>query len=192
MELQTCYQYDEDKYFVDEVLCQKDENGLMLAADAVEQAPDMSLLAANFLKWDGEKWTAEKKPTTPEECAAIGDLPHDKQTPRIYELRQLFDAICEGSKSWRVEQDPDTLAKRVVPIPPKTEKEIYDEAAEKVRMKRDSLIAETDYLLAPDYPIESESLEAVKLYRQALRDVPQQEGFPFEVEWPVKPEVQKA
>lgn len=121
MELQTCFQYDEDKYFVDEVLCQKDGNGLMLAADAVEQAPDMGLLAANFLKWDGEKWTAEKKPTTPEECAAIGDLPHDKQTPRIHELRQLFDAICEGSKSWRVEQDPETLAKRVVPIPPEEE-----------------------------------------------------------------------
>lgn len=121
MELQTCFQYDEDKYFVDEVLCQKDGNGLMLAADAVEQAPDMSLLATNFLKWDGEKWTAEKKPTTPEECAAIGDLPHDKQTPRIHELRQLFDAICEGSKSWRVEQDPETLAKRVVPIPPEEE-----------------------------------------------------------------------
>ena len=118
MELQTCYLYDEDKYFVDEVLCQKDENGLMLAADAVEQAPDVSLLAANFLKWDGEKWLAEKKPTTPEECAAIGDLPHHKQPPRIHELRQLFDALCEGSKSWRVEQDPETLAKRVVPIPP--------------------------------------------------------------------------
>lgn len=121
MELQTCYQYDEDKYFVDEVLCQKDENGLMLAADAVEQAPDMSLLAANFLKWDGEKWVAEKKPTTPEECVAIGDLPHEKQTPRIHELRQLFDAICEGSTSWRVEQDPETFAKRVVPIPPEEE-----------------------------------------------------------------------
>lgn len=128
MELQTCYLYDEDKYFVDEVLCQKDENGLMLAADAVEQAPDVSLLADHFLKWDGEKWVAEKKPTTPEECAAIGDLPHDKQTPRIHELRQLFDAICEGSKSWRVEQDPDTLAKRVVPIPPEEE-----EAAEAER-----------------------------------------------------------
>ena len=128
MELQTCYLYDEDKYFVDEVLCQKDENGLMLAADAVEQAPDMSLLATNFLKWDGEKWVAEKKPTTPEECVAIGDLPHEKQTPRIHELRQLFDAICEGSKSWRVEQDPDTLAKRVVPIPPEEE-----EAAEAER-----------------------------------------------------------
>lgn len=121
MELQTCFQYDEDKYFVDEVLCQKDGNGLMLAADAVEQAPDMSLLAANFLKWDGENWVAEKKPTTAEECAAIGDLPHDKQTPRIHELRRLFDALCEGSKAWRVEQDPETLAKRVVPIPPEEE-----------------------------------------------------------------------
>ena len=25
------------------------------------------------------------------------------------------------------------------------------------------------------------------LYRQALRDLPKQEGFPFEIEWPVKP-----
>ena len=192
MELVTCFQFDEDNFFVGEVLCQKDENGLLLAANSTPVEPDQSLLSENFLKWTGEAWVAEKKPTTTEECAAIGDLPHDKQTPRIHELRRLFDAICEGSKAWRVEQDPETLAKRVVPIPPKTEKEIYDEAAEKVRMKRDSLIAETDYLLAPDYPIEPESLESVKLYRQALRDVPQQEGFPFEVEWPVKPEVQKA
>ncbi len=121
MELQTCYQYDEDGYFVDDVLCQRDENGLMLAADAVEQAPDVRLLADHFLKWDGEKWVAEKKPTTPEECAAIGDLPHHKQTPRIHELRQLFDELCAGSETHRVEQDPDTFAKRVVPIPPEEE-----------------------------------------------------------------------
>ena len=28
---------------------------------------------------------------------------------------------------------------------------------------------------------------AMAKYRQALRDVPQQEGFPYHVEWPVKP-----
>lgn len=114
----TCFQFDEDNFFVGEVLCQKDENGLLLAANSTPVEPDQSLLSENFLKWTGEAWVAEKKPTTPEECAAIGDLPHEKQTPRIHELRQLFDALCEGSKTWRVEQDPDTLAKRVVAIPP--------------------------------------------------------------------------
>ena len=121
MELVTCFQFDEDNFFVGEVLCQKDENGLLLAANSTPVEPDQSLLSENFLKWTGEAWVAEKKPTTPEECVAIGDLPHEKQTPRIHELRQLFDAICEGSTSWRVEQDPETFAKRVVPIPPEEE-----------------------------------------------------------------------
>lgn len=121
LELQTCYRYDEDGYFVGNVQCQKDENGLMLAADAVEVAPDMALLATNFMKWDGSKWVAEKKPTTPEECAALGDLPHEKQTERIHELRTIFEKLCEGSKEWRCIQDGETLAKRVVPIPPEEE-----------------------------------------------------------------------
>lgn len=125
LELQTCYRYDEDGYFVGNVQCQKDENGLMLAADAVEIAPDVELLASNFMKWDGEKWVAEKKPTTPAECSVLGDLPHEKQTERIHELRTLFEKLCEGSKEWRCIQDNETLAKRVVPIPPEE-----DEAAE--------------------------------------------------------------
>lgn len=118
MELVTCFRFDEDSYFIGEVLCQKDESGLLLAANSTPVEPDQSLLAENFLKWDGEKWVAEKKPTTPEECVAIGDLPHEKQTDRIHELRKIFDELCAGSETHRVEQDPETLAKRVVEIPP--------------------------------------------------------------------------
>lgn len=122
LELQTCYRYDEDGYFVGNVQCQVDaKDGLMLAADAVEVAPDVELLATHFMKWDGSKWLAEKKPTTPEECAALGDLPHEKQTERIHELRTIFEKLCEGSKEWRCIQDKETLAKRVVPIPPEEE-----------------------------------------------------------------------
>jgi hypothetical protein len=29
--------------------------------------------------------------------------------------------------------------------------------------------------------------EAMTTYRQALRDVPDQDGFPFSVVWPIKP-----
>ena len=64
-----------------------------------------------------------------------------------------------------------------------------EDRAKAAREKRDGLLAETDYLLMPDYPITAKSLEAVKKYRQALRDITVQKGFPFTVEWPVLEEV---
>jgi len=64
-----------------------------------------------------------------------------------------------------------------------------EDRAEAARALRDQLLSDTDYLLMPDYPIEAAELEAVKTYRQALRDVPEQSGFPKTIEWPSKPEV---
>jgi len=64
-----------------------------------------------------------------------------------------------------------------------------EDRAEAARKKRDQLLSDTDYLLMPDYPLEAAELEAVKTYRQALRDVPEQAGFPSAIEWPSKPEV---
>ena len=59
--------------------------------------------------------------------------------------------------------------------------------AASTRQKRDRLIAATDYLVTPDYPIESDRLAKVKIYRQALRDIPEQSGFPRTITWPEKP-----
>ena len=59
--------------------------------------------------------------------------------------------------------------------------------AASARQKRDRLIATTDYLVTPDYPIESDRLAKVKTYRQALRDIPEQSGFPRTITWPDKP-----
>ena len=41
--------------------------------------------------------------------------------------------------------------------------------------------------MTSDYPIDAETRAAVSAYRQALRDVPQQEGFPYAIVWPEKP-----
>ena len=59
--------------------------------------------------------------------------------------------------------------------------------AASARQKRDRLIAATDYLVTPDYPIEPDRLAKVKIYRQALRDIPEQSGFPRTIAWPDKP-----
>lgn len=62
-----------------------------------------------------------------------------------------------------------------------------EDRAKAAREKRDRLLAETDFLLMPDYPISEEALAALKAYRQALRDVPEQAGFPNTIEWPETP-----
>lgn len=59
--------------------------------------------------------------------------------------------------------------------------------AKAIRDKRDNLIGETDYYLMPDYPSNPQNLEELKVYRQALRDIPKQEGFPRDARWPDVP-----
>jgi len=59
-----------------------------------------------------------------------------------------------------------------------------EQEAEEVRTQRDALLKESDWTQVADAPV---SQTAWADYRQALRDVPQQEGFPQEVVWPNKP-----
>lgn len=62
-----------------------------------------------------------------------------------------------------------------------------DQWADMVRRKRDSLISGTDYYILPDYPSTPDGIEAVKQYRQDLRDITLQRGFPRNVQWPTLP-----
>jgi hypothetical protein len=52
------------------------------------------------------------------------------------------------------------------------------------RATRDDLLKATDHYGLSDVTM----TEAMAAYRQALRDVPQQEGFPQTITWPTKPE----
>lgn len=62
-----------------------------------------------------------------------------------------------------------------------------EQLAAGVRAKRNKLIAATDHLLMPDYPLSADGSLAVRSYRQALRDISKQAGFPSEIEWPSAP-----
>lgn len=62
-----------------------------------------------------------------------------------------------------------------------------DQWADVVRRKRDSMISGTDYYILPDYPSTPDGIEAVKQYRQELRDITLQSGFPRNVQWPSVP-----
>ena len=64
-----------------------------------------------------------------------------------------------------------------------TAQEILVEKAAGGRFKRDSLLAETDWMSNSDVTMSDDW----KTYRQALRDVPTQSGFPNSITWPTKP-----
>ena len=59
----------------------------------------------------------------------------------------------------------------------------HRERCEEQRTERDALLAETDWWAVSDRTM----TQAETDYRQALRDVPQQEGFPIDITWPTKP-----
>ena len=64
-----------------------------------------------------------------------------------------------------------------------------EELAERVRRDRDEKLNETDFFVMPDYPSDSKDLEEMKVYRQALRDITKQSGFPRNITWPELPSV---
>lgn len=75
------------------------------------------------------------------------------------------------------------------PIPPTSEQLFIS-----LRTERDTRLYNTDKYLLPDYPISPEALEAIKVYRQLLRDIPAQPGAPWdgggdETPWPLPPEI---
>ncbi len=113
-----------------------------------------------------------------------------------YKIGQIFEGeytpeaavwCNESGKAYIEEIEPQDGVRRfqIVKVPEPTDEEI----AEQVRLERDRRIAATDYLAMPDYPLSEEEKAAVMVYRQALRDVPSQEGFPREVVWPEVPSV---
>lgn len=56
------------------------------------------------------------------------------------------------------------------------------EAATSIRTQRDTLLKETDWYGLSDVTMPAE----IATYRQALRDIPAQDGFPHNVVWPTK------
>ena len=64
--------------------------------------------------------------------------------------------------------------------------------SDEARAQRDKLLAETDWTQVLDAPIDAATREAYRAYRQALRDLPEQEGFPETITWPELPSVTKA
>lgn len=102
--------------------------------------------------------------------------------PYAAEFAEEWDAVFAYA-----EAHPECVTEEHAYVPPVP---TVEELAARVRAERDRRITATDYLVMPDYPISQDKFEDIKVYRQALRDLPQQPGFPWggpddpECTWP--------
>lgn len=69
-------------------------------------------------------------------------------------------------------------------VRPPTETETSAKAVE-VREERNRLLTESDWTQVKDAPVDQDAWAA---YRQALRDITLQPGFPWEITWPEMPQ----
>lgn len=103
--------------------------------------------------------------------------------------------VPREDKEWESVQEyatahPECVTEEPPYVPPVPTTE---ELAASVRAERNRRLATTDYLVMPDYPLSTDKLEEIKAYRQALRDLSQQPGFPWNgpddpaCPWPVIP-----
>lgn len=84
----------------------------------------------------------------------------------------------------QIEQYAESAPVPSVPEPTTEQQEMQ------IRVQRNSLLSLSDWTQLADAPLTLEQKQAWAEYRQALRDVPEQAGFPKNVIWPSTPETE--
>lgn len=63
----------------------------------------------------------------------------------------------------------------------------YEKLAAEIRNKRDNLLTQTDWTQVTDTVLNTEKQQEYKEYRQQLRDITEQQEFPYKVVFPKNP-----
>lgn len=141
---------------------------ILEATGATPVALPASIPSGHVARWTGDAWE------TVEDHRQHMDERGRKEGGTQYWL---------PGDTWRSEprytEELGPLPAEAILTKPEKPAPTIEELAVSVRTERNKRIAATDYLAMPDYPISQENLEEIKVYRQALRDIPQQQGFPW-------------
>ena len=140
----------------------------LLPANATLAAPDVTPQDKQALCWSGEAWELREDHRQKRDA---GGVPIGG-TGTPYWLPG--DAYGAGARYMdTIGPLPDNA---VLTAPAKSTAQLWED----LRTERDNRLAQCDYLIMPDYPITEEKRTQVEAYRQALRDLPAQEGAPWD------------
>lgn len=123
----------------------------------------------------------------PENYAFVFSLPqpeYNSVTQYVIESAPIFTTKGTWEQQWQIIKKYVTQTEEDTAISEHTTARI-NELSISVRQQRNSLLNESDWTQVLDAPV---NRTAWAQYRQQLRDVTSQPGFPHEVTWPQKPE----
>ena len=143
------------------------------------RATGQVMLESELRQWAKENNGPSWDQTTPEVLEALGADPvleGPQAQPTRYQVA-FRDGVQQIDGQWYtkysvVDMDAETIAAKDA------------EQAKSVRDQRNTKLAECDWTQLADAPVDQ---AAWSTYRQVLRDVPTQSGFPWEVQWPDQP-----
>tara|TARA_R110002167_G_C12702170_1_gene653690 strand:- start:4967 stop:5401 length:435 start_codon:yes stop_codon:yes gene_type:complete len=98
--------------------------------------------------------------------------------PLVPEYDSLSHEITDGS----FEQVSGEWS---LPYVVQKQEDVY--AERNIRYRRDDLLQQSDWIVIKSYERGQNIPAEWEMYRQALRDITEQTGFPYEVTWPTKP-----
>lgn len=124
---------------------------------------------------------------------------YDKSTGQIKRLSEVDDpASWQGSIEGEFSSNTHYVKEgKAMLLPPKMNDEpVFDYLLERwvntagldlraLIERRNRLLKDSDWTQLPDVPLTTKNLWAA--YRQALRDIPAQEGYPMDIAWPSEP-----
>lgn len=126
---------------------------------------------------------------TPEVVAPFGFEPYT-EAPKP-EFNSLVQDVVEAApvnqdgtwvQQWQIIEKYSAEEKAKVLA--EAEAQELEEQKAAVRAERDAKLSGSDWTQVADAPVDQ---TAWATYRQALRDVPSQPGFPHNIDWPVQP-----
>jgi len=115
------------------------------------------------------------------ENICVNVIEADSEDPKFLAAGQTFAQDHSGAIGWSfidsnwIEPEPEPIV------------ETPEEAAIHVRSRRDVLLRASDWVVIKAYELGESAPTEWATYRQALRDITAQEGFPYQVTWPTKP-----
>lgn len=143
------------------------------------RATGQTMLEDELRRWAKETTGASWNQTTDEVLEALGvDLVFDGPQAQPTRYQTAFrDGVEQVNGKWYTKYsvadlDADAVAAKDA------------EQAKAVREQRNQKLKDSDWSQVADAPVDKAVWAA---YRQVLRDVPAQTGFPWEVNWPVAP-----
>lgn len=110
----------------------------------------------------------------------LNRVSHDPDRPELTNLAtgQIMSPRHDGDIGWILTEDNEWID----PNPP-----LRWMREQGIRNRRDYYLKKSDRYMTLDFPITEEKRDQWRQYRQALRDIPNQPGFPDSVVWPTEP-----